>query len=154
MSERPLAAASRRLREVPGFPRRAGRPRTRPENGIADAGRHLGGPADGHNASSGPQPRAAASENVRSDGARVPHTPVIALEASFGAVVTVAPALLSVADSARYLGVSPRTIEAFVASGLVLPLRLPSPQSGRHLGRVLLERADLDRLVARARERS
>jgi hypothetical protein len=154
VSERQLAAASERLRGVPGFPRRPGRPRTRPENGIADASRHLGGPADGHNVSSVPQPRAAASENVRSDRARVPHTPVVALETWFGAVVTVAPALLSIADSARYLGVSPRTIEAFVASGLVLPLRLPSPRGGRHLGRVLLERAELDRLVARARERS
>jgi hypothetical protein len=100
------------------------------------------------------------SENERAESAGVRSAPVpvpvstVALERSSGDVVTVAPALLSVADAGRYLGVSARTIESYVAGGLVLPVRLPSPRGGRHLGRVLLERAELDRLVARSRGRT
>ena len=65
------------------------------------------------------------------------------------------PALLSIADAGVYLGgLSVRTIEGYIAAGLLVPVRLPSPRGGRHLDRVLLERASLDRLVALARERS
>jgi hypothetical protein len=141
--ELPLAAASRRLRGVPGFPRRAGRPRTRAVDGHES----------GHVTKGAAQPSAATSENGRDPETRVCTTPVVALERGAGELVTVAPALLSVPDSARYLGVSPRTIEAYVAAGLVAPVRLPSPRGGRYLGRVLLERASLDELVAGARGR-
>ena len=145
--ELPLAAASRRLREVPGFPRRPGRPRKRPENG------HVSGQATGAIT----QPAEAAGENYHVRGVVVRSAlapaPRVALGRSSGDVVAVAPALLSVADAGRYLGVSPRTVEGYVAAGLVVPVRLPSPRGGRHLGRVLLERAELDRLVARSRGR-
>ncbi len=95
----------------------------------------------------------ATSENGAPDRAGVHQAPVVALERPARAVVTVAPALLSVADSARYLAVSRRTMEAYLAAGLLAAVRLPSPRGGRHLGRVLLERAELDRLVERARGR-
>lgn len=69
--------------------------------------------------------------------------------------VVVAPALLSVADAGVYLGgLSVRTVEGYIAAGLLSPVRLRSPRGGRHLGRVLLARAELDDLVARARGRS
>jgi hypothetical protein len=97
------------------------------------------------------QPRAETSVNGRHFGARVYQAPVVKLERPAGDVVTVAPALLSVADAGRYLGVSVRTIEGFVAAGVMVPVRLPSLRGGRHLGRVLLERAELDRLVAQSR---
>jgi hypothetical protein len=77
----------------------------------------------------------------------------VARERPSASLVTVAPALLSVADAGRYLGVSSRTVEGYVAAGLLAPVRLPSPRGGRHLGRVLLERAELDRLVEQARGR-
>lgn len=145
MSERLLTAASRRLREVPGFPRRPGRPRTRAADG------HVSGQAENAVA----QPRAAASENGRTPSAGVSQTPVCGLEAPANAVVSVAPMLLSIPDAGRYLGgLSTRTVEGLIVAGLLSPVRLPSPRGGRHLGRVLLERAELDRLVARARGRS
>ncbi len=149
--ELPLAAASRRLRGVPGFPRAAGRPRKHPENGPADG--HVSGQARSGDA----QPLAMTSENGPRDSAGVRSAPApaptVALERSSGDIVAVGPALLSVADAGRYLGVSPRTVEGYVAAGLVVPVRLPSPRGGRHLGRLLLERAELDRLVARSRGR-
>jgi Helix-turn-helix domain len=142
--ELPLAAASGRLRGAAGFPRAVGRPRKHAD----DAER----PVVGHvEHTSVAQPRATTS--ARDERAGVRKTPAVAIEPSARAVVTVAPALLSVPDSARYLGVSARTIEAYVAAGLVVPVRLPSPRGGRYLGRVLLERASLDELVARARGR-
>ena len=141
--ELPLAAASRRLRSVPGFPRAAGRPRKDPENGHA-AGQAKNGAS---------QPRAVASDNECAESAGVRQTPGAAFERSAGAVVT-SPALLSVADAGIYLGgLSVRTIEGYIAAGMLSPVRLPSPRGGRHLGRLLLERAELDRLVAQARGR-
>ena len=149
--ERPLAAASRRLREVPGFPRRPGRPRKHTESGSENG--HVSGQATSDVA----QHREATRENGHGESAGVRSAlapaPTVALGRSSGDVVAVAPALLSVADAGRYLGVSPRTVEGYVAAGLVVPVRLPSPRGGRHLGRVLLERAELDRLVARSRGR-
>lgn len=142
-----LAAASRRLRGVPGFPRAAGRPRKHPENGPANG--HVSGQADNVAA----QTCTVTSENGDVESAGVHQAPAVARERSAAAVVAVAPALLSVADAGRYLGVSPRTVEGYVAAGLVVPVRLPSPRGGRYLGRVLLERAELDRLVARSRGR-
>jgi len=145
VSERPLAAASRRLREVPGYPGRLGRPRKPAADG------HVSGQA----AEGVTQPRVSSSENARTERAGVRRTPVAALEPSANAVVTVMPALLSIADAGVYLGgLSVRTIEGYIAAGLLVPVRLPSPRGGRHLGRVLLERAELDHLVARARGRS
>jgi hypothetical protein len=79
----------------------------------------------------------------------------VALEPSARAIVTVAPALLSVADAGVYLGgLSVRTVEGYIAAGILSPVRLPSPRGGRYLGRVLIERAELERLVAQARGRS
>ncbi len=145
--ERPLAAASRRLRGVPGFPRAAGRPRKHAADG------HV----SGHDDNAVSQPRTVTSENGDALSAGVHSAPApaptVALERSSGDIVAVAPALLSVADAGRYLGVSPRTVEGYVAAGLVVPVRLPSPRNGRRLARVLLERAELDRLVEQARRR-
>jgi hypothetical protein len=144
--ERPLADAARRLRGVPGFPRAAGRPRKHADEADGHAVRHV-------EPASVAQPRASTSESGAGAGAQ--KTPGVALEPSSTATVTVAPALLSVPDAGVYLGgLSVRTIEGYIATGLLSPVRLPSPRGGRHLGRVLLERAELDRLVARARGRS
>ena len=68
--ELPLAAASRRLRDTPGFPRRPGRPRKHAVDG------HVYGQAAG----GVPQPRAAAIKNERADGARVCQTRAMAPE--------------------------------------------------------------------------
>ena len=137
---RPLAAASERLRAQPGFPGKRGRPRKHP---------------DGHVFRQAPnavsQPGAATSENDHVRGARVQQAPVVALERRVGDVVTTQPALLSVADAARYLGLSGRTVESYLAAGILTPVRLPSPRGARRLGRVLVERVELDGLVARAR---
>lgn len=145
--ELPLAAASRRLRGVPGFPRAAGRPRKHPENGPANG--HVSGQAN----NVAGQTRTVTSENGDAESAGVQQAPVVTLERPSASLVTVAPALLSVANAGRYLGVSTRTVEGYVAAALVTPVRLPSPRSGRRLARVLLERAELDRLVEQARRR-
>jgi len=147
--ERPLAAASRRRRGIPGFPRAAGRPRKRAPDG------HV----SGHDDNAVSQPRTVTSENgdALSAGVRSAPAPVptASLEQSAGVLVKVPPALLSVADAGVYLGgLSVRTIEGLIAAGLLVPVRLPSPRGGRHLGRCLLERAALDRLVEQARGRS
>ena len=142
--ELPLAAASRRLRDVSGYPGRPGRPRKHAADG------HVSGQVENAVA----QPRPAASENTRAESVGVRETPVVALELSARAVVT-PPALLSVADAGVYLGgLSVRTIEGYIAAGLLSPVRLPSPRGGRHLGRVLIARVELDSLVAQARGRS
>jgi hypothetical protein len=86
-AERLLAAASHRLRGVPGFPRAAGRPRKHAANG------HVSGQAIGDV----PQPRAETRENAEADEARVCQAPIGALEQPTDTVVTVAPVLLSVA---------------------------------------------------------
>ncbi len=145
--ERPLAAASRRLRGVPGFPRAAGRPRKHAADG------HV----SGHDDNAVSQPRTVTSENGDALSAGVRSTPepvpTVTLERLSGDIVAVAPRLLSVRDAGRYLGgLSTRTVEGYVSSGLLTPVRLPSPRGGR-LGRVLLERAELDRLVEQARGR-
>ena len=138
--ELPLAAASRRLRDVSGYPGRPGRPRKHAADG------HVSGQVENAVA----QPRPAASENTRAESAGVRQT----REPSACAVVT-PPALLSVADAGVYLGgLSVRTIEGYIAAGLLSPVRLPSPRGGRHLGRVLIARVELDSLVAQARGRS
>jgi len=143
--KRPLAAASGRLRGVPGFPRAAGRPRKHAADG------HV----SGHDDNAISQPRTVTSENDDALSPGVRQTPGVALEQVAGAVVQVAPALLSVADAGVYLGgLSVRTIEGYIAAGLLAPVRLPSPRGGRHLGRVLVSRLELDRLVAQARGRS
>jgi hypothetical protein len=143
--ERPLAAAADKLRGIPGFPRRPGRPRKHALDG------HVSGQAAGAVA----QPRAVTSENARAESAGVRQTPGVALEPSACAVVTVAPALLSVAAAGVYLGgLSVRTIEGYIAAGLLVPVRLPSPRGGRHLGRLLISRVELDGLVEQARGRS
>ena len=143
--ELPLADASRRLRDVPGFPRRPGRPRKHVANG------HVSGQAE-HAVS---QPRVVPSENRHSESAGVRQAPVVAIERQAGAVVTVAPALLSLTDAGRYLGgLSVRVVQTYITSGLLTPVHLPATRGGRHLSRVLLERGELDALVARSKDRA
>lgn len=63
-------------------------------------------------------------------------------------VVTVPPRLLDLESSARYLGVSPWTVRDLVANGTLVRVRIPLP-GGDDLRKVLLDREELDRLVAR-----
>jgi hypothetical protein len=145
-----LADAAERLRSAPGdpergitFPRRRGRPRTRPENG------HVSGQAVEGDA----QPSDAAQQNGHADRAGVSRTPATPPERP---IIALAPALLSVPDAGAYLGgLSVRTVEGYITAGLLTPVRLPSPRGGGRLARVLLDRAELDRFVEQARrERS
>ena len=61
----------------------------------------------------------------------------------------VGPRLLDVAGTKAYLGgVSDRTVRGLVASGELVPVRLPSTRRyGESSRRLLFDRADLDRLI-------
>ena len=149
-SAKPLADAARRLRDVSGFPRRVGRPRKGGSVAV-EASAPRKHPANGHDVGHGEngaaQPRDLTSENGHDPRAGVRQTP--AVERPAGAVVTVAPRLLSLRDAGLYLGgICKRTVEGYIAAGLLAPVRLPSPRGGRRLGRVLLDREELDRFVA------
>jgi len=58
----------------------------------------------------------------------------------------VAPRLLDIPSSARYLGVSPWTARALVENGTLRRVLIPMPE-GRDMRRVLVDREDLDRLI-------
>ncbi len=58
----------------------------------------------------------------------------------------VSPCLLSVEDTACYLGVSPRTIRDLEAAGVLTNGRIPLPNGGE-LQKLLFDREDLDKLV-------
>jgi hypothetical protein len=62
------------------------------------------------------------------------------------AVAPVSPRLLDRAGAARYCAVAADTIDRLIAAGTLRPVRLPNGQGG-DLRRVLLDRADLDRLI-------
>ena len=109
--ELPLATAARRLRGIPGYPGRPGRPRKHPES--APANGHVSGQAAG----SVMQPGAVTSENGCGGSAGARQAPVVALERPSGDVVRVGPALLSVRDAGRYLGLSPRQLRGELRSG-------------------------------------
>ena len=59
---------------------------------------------------------------------------------------TLAPRLLDVESAAIYLSVKPGTVRGLVHGGVLRRVRIPLPDHGE-LRRVLLDRADLDRLV-------
>jgi hypothetical protein len=59
----------------------------------------------------------------------------------------ISPRLLGLKDAARYVGVSTWTIRGWLAAGRLARVRLPGP-GGDDLGRLLVDRLDLDRLVA------
>jgi excisionase family DNA binding protein len=58
--------------------------------------------------------------------------------------------LLDVHEAARYLNVSPWTIRDMVGAGSLRRVRLPLG-SGRDLRRLLVDKRDLDELVARSK---
>jgi excisionase family DNA binding protein len=126
----PLAAAQRRLG-------RPGRPRKHPENG-----HNVGQTENG-----APQPRENTPQNDRETGARVRRTPVVTEKVPRGEVVQVPPALLSIPDAGRYLGLKPRTIRELIKREELPPVRPPAGSSGAR--RVLVSRLDLDALVRR-----
>ena len=120
MNDRPLAAASLRLRGKPGRPGKAG----------------LGGGAQAWEASVLSR-RASGYLEEQS----VTRRPLDAVP-----VNVPAPRLLDVAGAARYLAVSPWTVRELEAAGILRRVRVPLPNGGE-LRKVLFDRADLDRLV-------
>ncbi len=68
------------------------------------------------------------------------------------AVTAIAPRLLDVHTSARYLGISSWTVRDLIANGTLARVRVPL-SNGRELRKVLLDREELDRLVEAWKER-
>jgi len=62
------------------------------------------------------------------------------------------PRLFDLDASAAYLAVSPWTVRDLIAAGILARVRIPLPNGGE-LRKVLLDREDLDRLVAAWKER-
>ena len=126
MRTKPLAAASERLRGVPGFPGRLGRPR---KGGSA---RVPGGSAPRHRgAESGAMASLLDPQSMRLREADVP--------------VTCPPRLLTVKGAAAYLGLSVWQVRGLIHAGTLQPVRilLGHGKARKHL----LDRLDLDRLV-------
>lgn len=63
------------------------------------------------------------------------------------------PRLLDLGASAVYLAVSPWTVRDLIAAGTLARVRIPLPNGGE-LRKVLLDREDLDRLVAAWKDRA
>lgn len=57
------------------------------------------------------------------------------------------PRLLDIRSAARYLGVSTRTIEQWLADEILRPVQMPGMGRTLKLRRVLLDRQDLDELI-------
>jgi hypothetical protein len=58
------------------------------------------------------------------------------------------PRLLDLDAAGAYLAVSPWTVRDLIAAGILARVRIPLPNGGE-LRKVLLDREDLDQLVAR-----
>ena len=140
MSNSPLAAASRRLRENPpgpGWPRKRGRPRKHPAlpaattNGVPPTA-----PESPAAVTSRLRTPARTRENTgRNDGA--------------GAYETPAPRrLLALRATAAYLGLAPWTVRELEWSGVLRRVCVPLPNGGE-LHKLLFDRADLDALIDR-----
>ena len=101
-----------------------------------------------------PRPLAAASERLQRKPGRPPvekpARPTLA-EQAVVAVAPVVPRLLDVEGGARYCGVSAWTIRDLEATGVLARVRIPLPNGGE-LRKVLFDREDLDRLIARWKE--
>lgn len=139
-----LHAAADRLREdpPPGFPRRVGRPRTRPvstaeaPNGATSTS--LESPAPG-------TLRAQSPSRTRRNSGR--GADALARQAS------ALPRLLDVHGAAAYLSVSTWTLRQLVSRGVLRRVLIPVA-NGRDLRKVLLDREDLDRLVEAWKEQA
>jgi hypothetical protein len=63
--------------------------------------------------------------------------------------------LLSLVESARYLGVSTYTVRDFIFTGLIPSVKLPhAAQDGRVIKRVLIDIKDLDELIFKSKSSS
>lgn len=116
MSERPLAAASERLKKRPGRPRKDGAVSPQTSG-------HPSGPA-----------KPALTATSEAAGKVSPETSPIQ------------PRLLDVDLAATYLSLSPWSIRCLIANRTLRRVRVPLPNGGE-MRKVLVDRADLDRLV-------
>ena len=79
-----------------------------------------------------------------------------ATEERYARVMPVAPVpvrLLDLEGAASYLAVSPWTIRDLEAQGILPRVRIPLPGDGE-LRKILFDRADLDALIERSKERT
>jgi len=126
-----LNGASDRLRDVPGFPRRRGRPR-----------KTHGKPSSSGDGFAG---AVAAQTSALSSGA-------VGSRISAAAVTGLSPRLLTVEQSADYLAIGSDTVYSLVSQGVLKRVRIPDG-SGGELRKILLDRQDLDRAIEAWRER-
>lgn len=126
MSPSPLSSAGRPTKHV--LPLAAAQAR------LGRPGRPRKHPIAGHDAGiTAPEPR------VRSGDERRALAPIASAHER---------RLLDLPAAARYLGLSPWTLRELVGNGTLRRVRVPLPNGGE-LRRVLLDREDLDQLIAR-----
>jgi hypothetical protein len=144
--DRALREASQRIREHAGlgWPGKVGRPRKslpRPElshKPAVDAQKRRTGSEFSKGAeTNAPGPEAPGARGCADDapGTR-PNVGVASLQCR----------LLSLPDTAAYLGVSEWTVRDLEAAGVLSRVRVPLP-NGRELRKLLFDRTDLDRLI-------
>jgi hypothetical protein len=131
---RSLANAAARLRGVPGFPRRVGRPRKHP------------------------RPESDGARPSPQQGSAPPARPTLTPTSTPGAPETrpisgLAPRLLGVREAAVYLAVSEWSIREWIAQGVLPRIAIALPVTTKRRGgecrRVLVDRLDLDALISR-----
>jgi excisionase family DNA binding protein len=91
---------------------------------------------------------------MRRDGhspGTVPREPRVGAGQSGGAPDRQTARLMSIKDASSYLGLSPWTVRDLIASGVLPRVRLPLG-GARDVRRVLLDRVDLDKLIAQSKE--
>jgi len=119
-----LAAASLRLRDLPGFPKRAGRPRTRPASDSIPVR---------ENAPVGRQQRV-------EPAVLLDPVPTIAEETP-----ALPPRLLGARDGGAYIGCSAWTLRELVEKGYLRKVMLPG------INRLLVDVRDLDELIEQSK---
>ena len=146
----PLEAASRKLRGVPGFPARIGRPRKEPD-----------GDNHGDTRRTAPELAAGQGEMARAESALASQATAEKLktprERALAVVAALWPRLLTIEQVCRYLSLGADVVLELERAGVLSRVHVPAPVTARRRGgeirRALYDREALDRAIDAWRDR-